>query len=265
MKSLSFNSMAGFYDETRVVDLSSLESSLDFLRERLPPNKFGNIFYPGIGTGRIAIPLAEKGYSITGIDISKDMLSLLKKRLMQMNQPLPIYFQNADVTRLPFDDNTFDTTITVHLFYFIAEWKQAINEILRVTKSECPLILMHTGTGTEVPFLNNRYRELCAENGYSIPEIGVISNRQATDYCESRGLYTEWIRDRWTWMQHIRLDKALDYLRFRAYSFTTFASDTIHLKVVDTLESELQNQFVSLTTEMDIPNQIYFALILRPR
>lgn len=264
MKSLSFDSMAGLYDETRVFNRSSFNSSLDFLVERFPPNKFGSIFYPGIGTGRIAIPLAEKGYSIAGIDISLEMLALLKKRLTRAGQPLPVSFQKADVTKIPFADETFDIAIAVHLFYFIAEWKQAVGEILRVVKGNGPLILMNTGAGTEIPFLNERYKELCTENGCSIQEIGVKSTREVVDYCESLGFQTEWIRDRWQWAQHIRLDKALDYIRLRAYSFTTFASDIVHSKAIDKLESELQHQFGSLNTEVNIPNQIYFAIILRP-
>lgn len=256
--------MAGLYDETRVFDRSSFDSSLDFLVERFPPNKFGSIFYPGIGTGRIAIPLAERGYRIIGIDISREMLALLKKRLTQARQSLPVSFQNADVTKVPFPDETFDIAIAVHLFYFIAEWKKAVDEILRVVKSSGPLILMQTGAGTEIPSLNERYKELCAELGCSIQEIGIKSTREAVDYCESLGFQTEWIRDRWQWTQHIRLDKALYYLRFRAYSFTTFASDAIHSKAIEKLESELLHQFGSLTTEVDIPNQIYFAIVLRP-
>ena len=264
MKSLSFDSMAGLYDETRVFDRSSFNSSLDFLVERFPPNKFGSIFYPGIGTGRIAIPLAERGYRITGIDISKKMLVLLKKRLTRAGQPLPVSFQEADVTKIPFPNETFDIAIAVHLFYFISEWKQAVDEILRVVKGSGPLILMQTGAGTEIPSLNERYKELCAELGCSIQEIGIKSTREAVDYCESLGFRTEWVRDRWQWTQHIRLDKALDYIRFRAYSFTTFAPDAMHSKAIDKLESELQQQFGSLTTEVEIPNQIYFAVILRP-
>lgn len=264
MKSLSFDSMAGLYDETRVFDRSSFNSALDFLVERFPPNKFGSIFYPGIGTGRIAIPLAERGYRITGIDISKEMLALFKKRLTQAGQLLPVSLQKADVTKIPFPNETFDIAIAVHLFYFIAEWKQAINEILRVVKGSGPLILMQTGAGTEIPSLNERYKELCAELGCSMQEIGVKSTREVVDYCESLGFQTELIRDRWQWTQHIRLDKALDYIRFRAYSFTTFASDVIHSKAVDKLESELQQRFGNLTTEVDIPNQIYLAVILRP-
>jgi predicted TPR repeat methyltransferase len=66
--------MAELYDGTRVFDKGCFDSALDFLAERFPADKFGNVFYPRIGTGRIAIPPAERGYRITGIDISTEML-----------------------------------------------------------------------------------------------------------------------------------------------------------------------------------------------
>lgn len=263
MESLSFDSIAKLYDETRVLDRSSLNSALDFLVERFPPTRFTNVFYPGIGTGRIALPLAKRGYRITGADISEEMLALLKERLTQARQPLQVSVHKANVLKLPFPDGTFDMAIAVHLFYFILEWKQAVDEILRIVRGDGPLILMHTGTGTEIPFLNARYKKLCAEQGCPIKAIGVESTREVVDYCESRGLHTEWIRDRWQWTKHIKLDKALAYMKFRAYSFTTIAPEDIHLRAIERLESELRNQYGSLTTEVEIPNQIYLVLVSR--
>jgi len=263
MKSLSFDSMVDFYDETRVFDRDCFDSALDFLVDKFTPERFGSIFYPGIGTGRIAIPLAERGYRVAGVDISTKMLALLKKRLMQSRQPLRISFQRADVVALPFRDAAFDIAICVHLFYFIPNWPKAVAEILRVVRRDGPVILMHTGTGMELPFLNARYKELCTEQGCLIEEIGVKSTREVTDYVNNLGCDVEWLRDRWQWTSRIRLDSALCYVKSRAYSFTTIASDDIHSRVIKKLESELQHRFGSLTTEVEVPNQINFFVVLR--
>lgn len=263
MKSLSFNNMAELYDETRIFDEGCFNSALDFLVEKFPPEKFGSIFYPGIGTGRIAVPLAERGYRITGIDISENMLTLLKGRLAQAGQYLPVSFQKADVLKLPFSDETFDIAIAVHLFYFISQWKQAVDEILRVVRGGGPSILIHTGTGTEIPFLNTRYKELCAGLGCVIQEVGVKSTGEVVDYFKSLGCHIEWIRDRWRWTSYLRLDKALEYIESRAYSFTTVTSKDIHLKAIERLESELKHQFGNLTTQVEVPNQIHMVVISR--
>ncbi len=263
MKSLSFDNMAELYDETRVFDTNCLNSALDHIVDRFPPERFGNIFYPGIGTGRIAVPLAERGYRVTGVDISEEMLALLEKRVMQAGQSLPISCQRGDVLKLPFPAEAFDMAIAVHLFYFIQKWKKAVDEILRVVKGDGPVVLMHTGTGTEIPFLNTRYKELCAELGCPIQDIGVKSNAEVVDYLRSLGYNAEWIRDRWQWTSRIRLNKALNYVKSRAYSFTTVAADDVHSKAVERLESELQHQFGSLTTEVETANQVYLVIILQ--
>lgn len=59
---MSFNRVVQLYDETRAFDVDCFDSALDFLTERFPPTLFNKLFEPGIGTGRIAIPLAERGY-----------------------------------------------------------------------------------------------------------------------------------------------------------------------------------------------------------
>lgn len=261
MESLSFDSMSELYDETRVFDRDCFTAVLDWLVDRFPPQRFSDILYPGIGTGRVAIPLAEKGYRLTGVDISERMLALLERKLGQMKQTLPISLRKADVTELPFGTASFDMIIAVHLFYFISNWQKAVNEIMRVLKSDGPLVLIHTGTGAEIPFLNERYRELCAGQGYSIQDVGVSSNREVVEYLEQRGYHAKWIRDRWWWTSHLRLDKTLDYLRSRAYSFTVSVPDDVHTDVIGRLESELWQRFNTLATAVEVPNQIYLVIV----
>ena len=122
---------------------------------------------------------------------------------------------------------------------------------------------MHTGIGTEIPFLNGRYKALCAKQWVLIKALGVNGTRKVVDHLRELGCCVEWIRDRWQWNSGIQLDKALDYMKSRAYSFTTVAPDNVHLKAIETIESELKDQFGSLATEVNIPNEIYIAVILR--
>jgi SAM-dependent methyltransferase len=254
--SLSFDAMVERYDETRSCDAACLDAALDLVAERFPPRDYCQLFEPGIGSGRIAIPLARRGYRVTGVDISGKMLA----RLVRSKRALPIACGQADVTRLPFPDAAFDVAIAVHLFYFIPGWRQAIDEILRVLRDGGALILMHTGTGMEVPLLNQRYKELCAEQGCQIESIGVNSTRQVVEYCENTGHSAEWIRDRWQWAAHIQLDRALDHLRACAYSFTTFVPDDVHTTAIERLESELKRRYGGLGT-VQVPNQVYVVVV----
>jgi ubiquinone/menaquinone biosynthesis C-methylase UbiE len=263
MNYLSFDGLDNLYDETRCFDKNCFSGVLDFLIERFPPNKYHKVFEPGIGTGRIALPLTERGYQIVGVDISEKMLTVLKKQIAYSSRLSQIQILKADATKIPFPDMTFHMTVIVHLFYFIREWKKAVDEILRVVKVEAPIILMHTGTGMEIPFLNDRYKALCAQQDCFIKEIGVKSTKEVIDYFSQLGCRVEWIRDRWKWISSIQLDKALGYLKSRAYSFTSITPNNIHSMVIKNLESELQAQFGSLTKKVEIPNQIYLVVIFK--
>ena len=261
MKSLSFDGLVDLYDETRSFDNRCFDSALNYITATFPVNASSILLEPGIGNGRIAIPFAQLGYRVVGVDISDEMLSVLQKRLQQNTAKLPITFQRADITQLPFSNSAFDLAIVVHVFYFIRDWKKAVNEILRVIRKNGSVILMHTGTGTEIPFLNERYKELCASLDSPIPTIGVKGTHEVVDYFCSLGCKAEWIRDRWQWTSHIQLSQALDYIKYRAYSFTTFASNVIHAEVTGRLEAELKSKSNSLDTIIEIPNQIYLVVL----
>jgi SAM-dependent methyltransferase len=254
---LSFESMAALYDETRTVDQGCFAAALDFLVARFPPAQFGRVLEPGVGTGRIALPLVERGYRVTGVDVSHGMLSLLRGR------SAAIRCQQADATHLPFVNGAFDWVIAVHLFYFIPQWRRAVDEVVRVIGAGGPLVLMHTGMGAEVPFLNHRYKTLCREQGTPIESRGVESTQEVVDYLTGMGYHMEVIRDRWRWVTRMQLGTALEYLKSRAYSFTTVASDNVHLLAVERLVGELRQEFGGLTVEVEVPNQIYLVLVSR--
>ena len=263
MDSLPFDSMVDLYDQTRTVDRGCLASAIDWVCEQFPPSTFRRLFEPGIGTGRIAFPLAERGYDIVGVDISEAMLSLLRKRMEEHRLLGRIDAMLGDVTALPFLDASFDITVAVHLFYFIHDWQKAAREALRVTRPGGPVILIHTGTGEEVPFLNDQYKELCGKLGHRVPTVGAASTRDVVDYLGRIGCAVQNIRDRWGWTSRIRLSQAIGYMERRAYSFTTFAPEGVHVEAMRAIKNECVAKFGDLSTEIEIPNQVALV-VLRP-
>ncbi len=263
MKSLSFDGLVALYDESRSFDEGCFVSALQYISAAFPVSDFPVFFEPGIGSGRIAVPLAQLGYRVVGADISDEMLGALKRRLEQNSKMPPVVLSRADVARLPFPDSLFNAAIVVHFFYFLPDWKNAVREILRVVRKQGVIVLMHTGTGAEVPFLNDRYREICASLGSPIPELGVKSTREAVEYSQTLGCDAEWIKDRWQWISRIPIGKALEYIKNRAYSFTVFPSDSTHATAVQILESELADKFDKPGTVVEVPNQIYLVILRR--
>lgn len=87
---------------------------------------------PGIGTGRIGLPIIQKGYSYTGIDISKEMMEELRRKFSQMPQNLTLI--QGDASSLPFEDNSFDVVLTTHVLHCLADPLVGLSEIRRVLK-----------------------------------------------------------------------------------------------------------------------------------
>lgn len=91
----------------------------------------------GTGTGRAAIALARRGAVVTGVDASSEMLRVARTRAR--DEGLSIEFQEGDAHRLAFPDRTFDRTVCLRLLMHVPDWRKAIAELCRVTRSRLVL------------------------------------------------------------------------------------------------------------------------------
>jgi 2-polyprenyl-3-methyl-5-hydroxy-6-metoxy-1,4-benzoquinol methylase len=80
----------------------------DFIETELNHDTSMKILDVGCGTGRHAIELAGRGYSVTGIDLSASQLRRAAEKAAERN--LNILFQCEDARKLPFTDQ-FDAAI----------------------------------------------------------------------------------------------------------------------------------------------------------
>jgi 2-polyprenyl-3-methyl-5-hydroxy-6-metoxy-1,4-benzoquinol methylase len=80
----------------------------DFIEQELNFNKELTIIDIGCGTGRHAIELSRRGYSITGIDLSESLLEKAREKAQQAGLQIP--FLRHDARDLPFE-NQFDVAI----------------------------------------------------------------------------------------------------------------------------------------------------------
>jgi SAM-dependent methyltransferase len=81
---------------------------VDFLEKEINHDKNCKILDVGCGTGRHAIELTRRGYSVTGVDLSENMLK--KARENAGNAGFEIDFRQADARNLPFKGE-FDLVI----------------------------------------------------------------------------------------------------------------------------------------------------------
>lgn len=144
---ISFDRVSDIYDATRGFPPGVSEQVTDFILNLVSPTAETKFYETGIGTGRIAVPIARRGYSYTGVDVSEKMLAELHQKLEGVSHRLTAI--KGDATALPFDDNFFDVALTVHVFHLISAWKQALAEIRRVLKPDGILLYTH-GQATSV-------------------------------------------------------------------------------------------------------------------
>ncbi len=126
-ESVSFDRAAGYYDRTRLLSEPIMEQLVSHIVAEVDSGRCLEI---GVGTGRIALPLAAAGVRMVGIDISREMLG----RLIDNSRHATVNVCHADATMLPFMDSTFDSAIAVHVLHLIPRWRDAVDQIIRVVK-----------------------------------------------------------------------------------------------------------------------------------
>src|SRR5437773_2512202 len=81
MPSLSFDPAAEYYDATRGYPANVAEQIVQAIVNAANAKPGMRFLEVGIGTGRIAFPLASLGYTYTGVDISEKMVERLEGKL----------------------------------------------------------------------------------------------------------------------------------------------------------------------------------------
>jgi len=118
------------YDEWYETFEGAVEHHVDWelLKGFLPQKRDAKILDAAGGTGRITLPLAKMGYSVTLCDISPEMLNVARKKLHKEVLLDRVNILECDVCRLRFADESFD---------FVICWDgmiEAAKELIRVTK-----------------------------------------------------------------------------------------------------------------------------------
>lgn len=135
----NFNDWAGRYDDTisRMKDQDGIYQSydklLDTVAESCPTSRLHppNILDIGIGTGNLSNRLLANGAEVIGVDQSREMLAVAKRKLPQVKVRL------GDFMNLPFENGIFDAIATTYAFHHLKEEEKeiALDEMIRVLKA----------------------------------------------------------------------------------------------------------------------------------
>jgi len=93
------------------------------------------------GTGDLALALARRGATVTGLDFSGPMLAVATRR---RRGPNPEFLQ-GDALHLPFPDDSFDIVTMGYGLRNLADWKAGLAEMKRVAKPGGRLVILEFG------------------------------------------------------------------------------------------------------------------------
>lgn len=156
-----FDKEATFYDnwyKTKLGEfVDKVETECAF--SLLSLSEGSKIIDVGCGTGNFSIKLAKKHYDVVGIDISKTMLDIARKKVEC--QSLDIEFINMDAYHLEFEDESFDGAISMASFEFFKKPEKIIEEIFRIIKRGSPVVVGIINRESEWGklYTSNKYKE----------------------------------------------------------------------------------------------------------
>lgn len=176
-----FNKIAPFYDFlNRVLSLGIDKKWRKKAILKLESDNPKNILDVATGTGDLAIT-ADKLLNvetITGVDISDEMLNIGRKKLDKKELSDKITLINGDSENLPFEDETFDASIVAFGVRNFQNLEKGLAEMRRVTKKGGKMVILEFTKPTFIPFKIgfNLYFK------YILPTIGRLTSKDPKAY-----------------------------------------------------------------------------------
>lgn len=164
--SVSFDRAVDYYDRTRALDPAVAAAQTGLLAEQLAAAP-GPALEIGVGTGRIALPLAAAGRRVVGVDLSTAMLARLQAKDPAASVPVVV----GDATSLPFADDAFGAAIACHVLHLVADWVAVVAELRRVLRPGGAL-LVSRGAG-RAGLMAEVTRRIRAEVGAPARRVGL--------------------------------------------------------------------------------------------
>lgn len=280
MPSLSFDPVAHIYDATRGYPAKVAQGIAQAIETTAAATPATSFLEVGIGTGRIAFPLASLGHIYSGVDISEKMVEQLEtklgedgwqeyqwpwgsmpdedsakfpvvRRFSDAQQQASMRLVIADMTALPFRSGSFDVVVAVHVFHLVDGWQQALREVLRVLRPEG--LFLHCWdeyASSDVLPVENQWMRIVRELGGEIRRPGSASRSEVTRWLSEQGLQSQESRVV-RWENTVTPRQAVEHVTRRLWSSTWVVPDALFAASAERLQ-EWANGYFGAT--MDTPH-----------
>jgi ubiquinone/menaquinone biosynthesis C-methylase UbiE len=252
--SRSFDRAAGIYDQTRPLFEPIAKNGLQAILDITGPN--ARLLDVGTGTGRISVPLLERGTDLIGCDISSKMLSRLKEKLPSAR------IAQSDAARLPFPTAHFDVVLTVHVLHLISPWREALREFRRVLKPEGVYLNVKTWESAGASIreqLRVHWRRWLDAQGVSAGRVGIQNEAEFQQELQGLGGHlteVEVIR----YALPFTLREELERFESRVNSDTWDIPDDIFAQSMQELRAWVESEFGDLDPDGQLTDEVRFVI-----
>ncbi|HYC12203.1 MAG TPA: class I SAM-dependent methyltransferase [Nitrososphaerales archaeon] len=214
----NFDRVAGIYDSTRKLPDPVMSTVVEALATELQDR--GAILDAGVGTGRFAGPLRDKGLDVVGLDVSQAMLSEAKRKSLQD-------LVRGELTTMPFTDKAFDSCLMIHILHLVEDPASLLSEVARVCRTK----VVSLAETSDTVSVREDYIRLSSEAGYG---WGGISETKLTSLVSPAKL-----TDIVSYSVETDIGGEIEYFRNRLSAVTWDLPEKIHEGIIAKLESTL--------------------------
>lgn len=167
-----FDRVAPIYDETRE---QLTEGAVEKLAAVLHRDDVKSVLEAGVGTGRFALPLQEKHFEVTGLDLSIRMLTRAKAKGVAR-------LVTAEADAPPFRKKGFDAVIMAHVLHLLDDPARTFRSLSETAKKEIDVFVRRAeaSRGTAGGAREEFYRAF----GAAAKEIGVSLGERYREWPE---------------------------------------------------------------------------------
>jgi ubiquinone/menaquinone biosynthesis C-methylase UbiE len=140
MQKADYSKISDYYDKGRWLSEQNIDKWLGLIKKYTKAPASAKLLDLGCGTGRFAIPIAEKlGYRVTGADASPEMLDKARAK----DTPKKIIWDVQDAHHMNYPDGSFDIVFMSHVLHHCTNAGQALKECNRVLRPGGILLVRH--------------------------------------------------------------------------------------------------------------------------
>ena len=230
-----FDRISPVYDETRE-PLS--DEALNKAAARLAADGCISILEAGVGTGRIAKPLSDRGFEIVGVDLSRGMLSKARAKGLEM-------LVMGDANNLPFAEKRFDAAMMAHVLHLLENPQRTFDGLKRMARQEIVVFVRKRdgearGSDRDGRVVREAFRRTAEEMGYALP-------RNSTSWRERFKREAQFLAthppDELVVLQDVpvttTVGERLATFEKRAFSYTMDVPDELFARVVERVRAEV--------------------------